>query len=222
MIRRNGITLFELLLALTLISILAALTLPPFAMLLSDRRLTRSADQLRIQIAQTRLDAMRGGRVLTLSGTIGGSTLQVAPYFSPADSVEASDPAAAPSALLSGAEQAAITPTTTPDATEATRTIELPETIVLAGVSAMASARTSTLVKDSAGMTSDSGEIQVGQAIFFYPDGSMSDGVIRMANQDGEQTAIAIRGVTGATTVIEGLVGELPRSEVTPGEVTTP
>lgn len=207
MIHRKGFTLLELVLALAVLAILSAIVLPPFVFLLSDRRLNRSADQLRVEIAKTRLDAMRGGRVLVLSGTIGSTTLDVVPFFTASDATESSE-TNGPSALLNGAEQAIITPTAPSDPSAYTRTITLPETITVAGLEAVASTRTMVLANESSGMNTGNEGISTSQSIFFYPDGSMSDGLIRLAAPDGEQVAIAIRGVTGATTIIDGLMSE--------------
>ncbi|NND97551.1 MAG: prepilin-type N-terminal cleavage/methylation domain-containing protein, partial [Pirellulaceae bacterium] len=59
----NAFTLLELLLAIAIVAALSAVAIPQIGMMLGDRRLVRAADQLRIEITERRVEAMREGRV---------------------------------------------------------------------------------------------------------------------------------------------------------------
>lgn len=210
---RPAFTLLELILALAVMSMLAAVMLPPMTLLLSDRRMARSADLMQIELGKARLDAMRDGTVLVLRGELGGSTLTVAPYFSASDATETGSPIAQ-SALATGARQASVI--ATDQNARAARSIALPENITLTSIVVANSARSMMDQSDPTGGGSmnpaampavGEGGVDLAAAdsasIFFYPDGSTSDAAIIMGGADQLATMVLIRGVTGQTSIVE-------------------
>lgn len=206
--RRSGFTLLELLLSLAVLSVLAALVLPSMDGLLSDRRLQRAGDLVQIEMSRARLDAMRSGRVLVLSAAPGASTLQIGPYFLASDATESSDGGGGVSALLAGAEQAAIVPIDFD--IDAGRTIELPDEITVGSVQVAHGTRALAMQTDPiAGAAPVGDESSVGTVagnqVFFYPDGSTSDAVIQIASPTDGEIMVLIRGVTGQTLVSQAV-----------------
>lgn len=201
--RRKAVSLLELLLVLALVSIAASLTLPSLAVLLADRRLNRAADLIQIEVSKTRIDAMRQGRVLLMRGTPGANELSVAVYQYAGDATEASSSLAGPSALLSGADQAMVT--TAVDTSLKDRTIELPESIQFAGIAVLQSLRANAMMSQTGTIITESGQNIVPDSgtVFFYPDGTTSDAAIAVADEDGRQFSVVLRGVTGSTQIVE-------------------
>jgi prepilin-type N-terminal cleavage/methylation domain-containing protein len=193
---RSAFTLLELLLAIAVLSILTALVLPSMSGLLSDRRLQRAADLVQIEMSRARIDAMRGGRVLVMTADVGSATLSIDPYFSTTDAVESSDSGGAPSALLTGGEQASIA--AVPVGPESGRVIELPDEVTVASINVATSARSFSL-ESSTGEVPDT----TASRVYFYPDGSTSDAVIQMTSPSSGDITVMIRGVTGQTLIAE-------------------
>ena len=176
--RRSAFTLLELLLVLAIFASLAALTMPKWGMLLSDRRLVRAGDQLRSSVARLRVEAMRSGRVIMLEGMLEGSSFRAKPFYSASDATEAIDQTGAGSALLTGADQASAVVIEQDES--AIETIELPEEIVVKGVSVVSAARAMEIEQLS---VSDQGE-GWSRPVLFYPDGSTSTALISLGSSD--------------------------------------
>ena len=203
---RRAFTLLEMLVSIAVLAMIASVVMPPAMVMLSDRRLNRGGDQVRNELANIRLDAMRSGQVMMLSGNPGDEQLTVAAYFGGNAATEGNT-VMGPSALTMGGKQASITAIPVP--TDAGRTIELPETIRLTEIRVMQSQRSaminSTLINPSSmGGAAKGGATPTASSIYFYPDGTTSDAVVRVQNRDGETLQISLRGVTGHTEIFDG------------------
>ena len=179
-----------MLVSIAVLAMIASVVMPPAMVMLSDRRLNRGGDQVRNELANIRLDAMRSGQVMMLSGNPGDEQLTVAAYFGGNAATEGNT-VMGPSALTMGGKQASITAIPVP--TDAGRTIELPETIRLTEIRVMQSQRSAMI-----------NSTPTASSIYFYPDGTTSDAVVRVQNRDGETLQISLRGVTGHTEIFDG------------------
>ena len=198
---RSGFTLLELLLTIAVVAALAAVVIPQVSWVLGDRRLVGAADQMRVELTQLRIDAMREGRVIMLEGMIEGNTLRTRPYHSAIDSVEAIDQTGSQSALLSGANQASIS-VAIPDEAEET-TIDLPDGITVQSVNVVSSARSLEIEQLNLSNQAEGWS----QPILFYPDGTTSTAIIVFKHVTHGQIGVKLRGITGDVTIgeLEGL-----------------
>lgn len=203
---RRGLTLLEVLLAMAVLSLIAAVALPPMSLLLADRRMARSLDQLRIEISQARLDAMREGRVLAMRAGADAMSLSVQPYFGMGETTDFG--ASSQSALLTGGE-AAMFVAESPSSDSAVRTIELPEGVRIESIQSrltMRSAAAAASPASASALPASGPAVDIDESlptIYFYPDGSTSDAAIGVKGPDSVLTWVMIRGVTGQTRIVE-------------------
>lgn len=212
-----GFTLLELLLAMVIAAAAAAIVIPIAGSLLGDRELVRAGDQIRAELARLRIHAIREGRVMTLQSNPNSGELIIAPKFSAADANESSDSSAAPSALLSGANQAM--GVAVPPAVPASGgwTFSLPENVVVRSVvtspvggssSIEAALLIAPTAVDPASGASPTGTLPV---VYFYPTGQTSNAIITIGSQsDGQASGdaapgyvvrVQVRGLTGDVTL---------------------
>ncbi|TWU55536.1 prepilin-type cleavage/methylation domain-containing protein [Rubripirellula reticaptiva] len=196
---RIAFTLLELLLTLSVLAAIASVVIPQVGLLMGDRRLVRAAEQWRVEMTRSRVDAMRQGRVLMVQGMVEGNSFRIKPYFSTSDATEAIDQTGSQSALLSGADQGNAVSLDVDS--EAEEVIELPEGISVVSVGVVSAARASeieqmTLADQSSGWS---------RPILFYPDGSTSTASIVMSGGDVGRIVVKLRGITGDVTISEVL-----------------
>ncbi len=194
---RFAFTLLELLLTLAVLSVIFAVTIPQISTLLGDRRLMRGASQLQVEMTRLRVDAMRNGQVMMLEGQLGGSSLRIRPYNSLTDATEAIDQTGSQSALLSGADQAAMTIMT--DDSESERTIELPDEVTLESIGVVSAARASQIEQETLGDQTEGWS----RPILFYADGTTSTAAIAIVHPKVGRMTIKLRGITGDASVGE-------------------
>lgn len=195
--RAGGFTLLELLLAMAILAALASVVLPQVSWVLGDRRLVGAGDQLRVEMTQVRVDAMRQGRVMMMEGLLEGGELRVKPFYSLADSTEALDQTGSQSSLLSGGEQATMS-IMVADQAEA-QTIELPENIQIESVGVVSSARAAEIEQ----ATVELGNEGWSQPILFYPDGTTSTAIVVLKHETHGRLSVKLRGITGDVTLGE-------------------
>lgn len=200
---RRGLTLLEVLLAMAVLSLIAAVALPPMSLLLADRRMARSLDQLRIEISQARLDAMRDGRVLAMRAGADAMSLSVQPYFGMGENADFG--ASSQSAMLTGGEAAMFVAQASPS-DGSVRTIELPEGVRIESIQSRSTIRSAMAAASPASSIASDPMAVVDESlpsIYFYPDGSTSDAAIAVKGPDSVLTWVMIRGVTGQTRIVE-------------------
>lgn len=197
MSRRRAFTLLELLLTLAVISAIAAVVIPQVGWLIGDRRLMRGADQLRIEMTRLRVQAMKGGQTMVLEAMLQGGSLRARPYASPTDATQTSNDAAAPSALLSGAKQAAVAPVIADPTTE--DMLDLPESVTVESVAVASSARAAEIEQTTLGQQSQGWS----RPVLFYADGTTSTAAITLRHEKMGSIVVNLRGITGDATVGE-------------------
>ena len=202
--RRSAFTLLELLLTLAVLSAIAAVVVPQLGGLLDDRRLVRAAEQVRVEMVRLRVDAMRAGRVMMLEGKLQETpgSLRTRAYRSLSDATESNELPAAPSALVTGADQAAVTPVE-PDESEE-KTVELPEDVVVSGVSVVSAARASEITQNTAGGQAAGWS----QPVLFYPDGTTSTATVSLQDPELGTIQVRLRGINGDVTIGEIQFGQ--------------
>lgn len=215
---RGAFTLLELLLTLAVLAAIAAVTIPQLSGIIGDSRLTRSAEQLRVEMTRLRVRAMREGRTFILEAVPGTGELRIRPFMTVADATESMSPSLAPSALLSGAKQdIAAVPIVEP--VEPKR-IELPEGVVIADVQVASAIRGAMIEQQLAGGPMGGGPMGSGplgggppggspiggggRPILFYPDGSSSTAVVTLRHEKMGAIRVRLRGITADATIFEG------------------
>lgn len=193
--KTSGFTLLELLLVVSVLAVLASLTLPQIAWLLGDRKVVRSANQVREEFMRARINAMREGRVMMMDAILESNQLRVRPYFSAADSVNALDQTGTQSALLNGADQGNVTAVIADEAD--TQTVELAGEVIVQAVSVVSAARAAEIEQMNMSQQSSG----YSQPILFYPDGTTSTAAVTVSDAKYGKVTIKMRGITGEVTV---------------------
>ena len=195
--QKSAFTLLELLLTISVVAAIAAVSIPQIGLLLGDRRLVRSGEIIRIEMTRLRVDAMRQGQTMMLQAMIDGNTLQMKPFVSVVDAIETNRNSGSQSGLLMGADQASAVAFPQSD-TEA-RTIELPESISITAVNVLSTARSLDIQNQAV----DTLTSELSQPILFYADGTTSTASVKLSHLDGTSIAVGLRGITGDVTIGE-------------------
>ncbi len=200
---RRGFTIVELLLALAILVTLAAMVVPSFSSLLADRRVARAGDQLRVEMMQARLAAMRSGRTYLLQLQQGSNKVRVRPWVDMNDMTEALDQTGSSSALLTGGNVVGGTMQAV-DAEQEAREVELPETMAVSDVRVQSSPRSFMIESQTQGEATDGWS----QPILFYPDGSTSTAAVTVNSDGAGRIIVVLRGLTGEVTVTDVLAAD--------------
>ena len=86
--RRDGITLFELVLVLALLVVIGAMALPALHGSFNRQILRKSGEQIRVDLAKTRNEAMRTGRILVFQYELGTGNYMTRPWSQESDLIE--------------------------------------------------------------------------------------------------------------------------------------
>ena len=183
---RRGLTLFEILLVLALMVVIAGVVMPVISNSLANARLDSAGEMVRAAWGEARLAAMQNGEPYVFRYEQSGSRYQIAQL-----------------ATLTGenAEEANTLPPLAEDDEEYAEADmlrlsknRLPTEIVFSKGQVAA-------VPQMAGPAVAPPEMGVeggwSQPIMFYPDGTASDAAVLIANQDGETLRVSLRGLTG-------------------------
>jgi prepilin-type N-terminal cleavage/methylation domain-containing protein len=189
-VRRAGFTLFEILLVMALLVVIAAVTMPVIADSLSRARLENGAELVRAAWGRARLSAMESGEPYVFRYEPEGSRYQIV-LLSELTGENASEVNALPAEEEEDEEYA-----------EADMLIlakaRLPQDIVFAKGQVAA-------VPQLAGAAA-SQEGGWSPPITFYADGTTTDAVVEIANPDYEAIRVTLRGLTGISRASQ--VGE--------------
>jgi hypothetical protein len=186
---RTGYTLVEIMLAFAVIAVLIGVTMPPALRLQADSKLSSAAEQVRSQVAGTRVRAIESGIVYQFRYEPDGRRFISVPYER---EIEGSDEDATGTGGTLGVGRL-------------TRFAgELPEGLRFIACCVDPSAGTVKLSADAFGELPNADEmtgVQWSPPILFVPDGAAIDAAFEVA--DGRKLAIRVqvRGLTGATSV---------------------
>ncbi|WP_068135116.1 hypothetical protein [Roseimaritima ulvae] len=200
---RSALTLLEVLLALAIMTAVAAFALPMIDGMLVNRRLVRGAEVVRVHMMNARLEAMRSGRTHLMRCPVAGTEITTYVFRDLSDLTEAADQLGSGTALLQGGQpMAAPLPT---GSTEPPRAVELPEGITIGECRVESTTRSMIIENQTMELSTPEDN---GQPIMFYPDGTTSNAAVTVRQgQQGEagRIVVVLRGLTGEATVGEEL-----------------
>jgi len=190
-IQKRAFTLFELLLVLVLMVIMVAAGGPAMMRSLKGHRLTVSASQIQTEFHRARVEAMETGRIRMFRYQENTGNYAVAPFIRGGDALEnnlagTSDSIGGNQLILDSAE------TETHQGT-------LEELVVFSAAQVDADGRTLTLEDEGAELSLSGWS----SPILFYPDGTSSNAQVYMTGEDGSQTSVRLRGITGIARVVK-------------------
>ncbi len=188
-----GLTLLEMILTMALLIMVGALALPAFRGSFDNQRLRKGGEQLRVEFARARMQAMKSGRILMLRYEIGGNQCILEPFFSEQDYVEgnltSSDLTAAQAGSSSRSNTMAIPPSR----------LTLPERVRFAGGRTNMDLRDAQIQQQVSGSPLNTAEQP--PPVIFYPDGTTSSAEVVLGNEVGFYVVVRLRSLTGMSKV---------------------
>lgn len=189
--KQSAYTLVEMLLVLAVIGTLAAMTWPSVLRMQADYDLSSAAEQVRLQLAAARANAIKSGVKYQFLYEPKGRNFAVVPLDpEPQNSQTASTASpAAGSATAKGQKNASgeLPASLTFVPPNAASTLPLPSQKISA---------TAFQGLSNAGTLAS---INWSQPLVFAPDGSAMDGTVTVGDNRGQRIDLTIRGLTGAT-----------------------
>jgi prepilin-type N-terminal cleavage/methylation domain-containing protein len=164
---RRGFTLFELLLVLAVLVILAGLAWPAFKTPFENQRLLKAGDLLRAAFGRARIQAMDRGVVQMFRYEPATGRYQAMDW----SGFDSTGGTADPGMIAEAAEA-------------------LPEGIHFVAATVSADTRSQAAGGDPTALAS-------APPIWFYPDGTASDAEVVLANDAGRAVTVQLRGLTG-------------------------
>ena len=197
---RTGFTLLELVLVLAVLVVLAGLMMPALEKPFAGERLKKGAEQVRTEWTRARIKAMSSGvpQVFTFQPESGWFVVE--PYGGLEVETEAADASAFGLPANNNAAVSSTGPVVVP-----LQQRELPEGVVFVLGQALADTRSMTM-----GPTQPQQNPQTATSppVFFYPDGTTSTAELLLRNEHGLHISVALRGLTGLTTISDVLAAE--------------
>ena len=223
--RRQGLTLIEMLLVLALVVAMAAMVVPTLGVF-DDEYLRQAAEQVRGDWTAARVEAMTSGLTQVFRYEIETGEYVLQPWEGDDALLEASAGASASGGISRGtlntpesgngslANPAALgaggfggtsgSPYAAPAGsgagmmanTSAVHQKTLPEQIKIASCQVGMDIR-AVQVADAVGSS------YLAPPILFYPDGTTSDAILTLVNEEGDSISLQLRGLTGITQVSE-------------------
>lgn len=185
---RSGFTLFELLLVLAILVIFAAIASIPIKRFLDGQRLHSEAERVRVRWGQTRLTAMKSGRIYVFQFRPSETAYRVKVWASAEDEVETTNPATETGA----APQTTTTGTTTTGTNSAVGEWNLPEGLTF-GAGQTLDERADVITKTA----QEQGLDGWSPPILFYPDGTTSTTRLLVTDAQERMVQLDLRGLTG-------------------------
>jgi hypothetical protein len=187
--RSGGYTLVELLLALGLLALLAGITVPSAMRMYADTQLAEAAEQVRLQLAGTRMRAIEGGIVYQFRFEPDGRSYVSLPYER---EIEGSNPAATGTGATVGVGKF-------------TRFAgKLAEGFQFHACCTGANATGGKLTEELLGDLPDASElagVEWSPPILFIPDGAAIDGAFEVRDHREQSFRLEVRGLTGAASI---------------------
>ncbi len=187
--RDRGFTLVELLMALALVAVLAAITVPSALRMQSNSKLAGAAEQVRAQLAGTRVRAIESGLVYQFRYEPDGRNFIGVPF----------------EREFEGSNLNATGTGGTIGVGLLTRFAgQLPEGFRFIACCLPTGAESSQLTEDAFGQlpnADDLSSVTWSPPILFVPDGAGIDAAFEVTDGRGQAIRVQVRGLTGAATV---------------------
>lgn len=200
----SAFTLLELLIALTIMSVIIGITLPAVGRYLGEQVIKNNVEQVRATLAGVRHRSLSSGLVYQFRYEPGGQRYIVLPFdtVTPADnsgtggntSVESAAAASSPTLqVVNGLIDERCHFAAQADAQH-----------MFAASNVVASANTEQLPEDLLKLFSNGAElaqVQWSLPLLFYPEGTADDGAFTLLDQQSRSITISVRGLTSAVAV---------------------
>jgi prepilin-type N-terminal cleavage/methylation domain-containing protein len=219
---RSGFTLFEMMLVVVLLVVIASFCWPTLNKAFSHERVKKAADIVRTQWCKSRIKAMSGNQIFLFRYEMGGSHFRIEQMNevtsfenlfgadAPLDSNDAFNamPLVDPSTTSAGSSDDS-------NFASANGVQSLPKGIVFRGAVIENDSRAMTTGTNAAGAEQDASLPYGGTwsaPIYFYPDGTSSSARLQICNDRNFGIELALRGLTGVVKVSEiaAVEGALP------------
>jgi len=188
---RHAVTLVEVLLVLCLLVAIASIAWPSLERPLSNQRLRKAADLVRVVWGRARVRAMSTGETLVFRYSIEGDRYSVQRYAGP-ESVTGAESTDGPAGTSDYETDPAFMLGSEP---------RLPDKMTFLSGETATDVRAESLTLEEA-PTADGGQ-GWSDPILFYPDGSTSTATVVLRNEYDRSIELSLRGLTGVITVGE-------------------
>jgi Tfp pilus assembly protein FimT len=191
-------------LVLAILGLIGAMVVPRMNEVFERQRLQGAADLIKIEWEEARLEAMRTGQSQVFTCDLGARTYKIEPLISQADTTDASDGAAV---MTTGGvvETESTNLGTVVKAADMSQTSEeLEERLSFVTCQVAGDMRSYAVMEES--QNTGTGQVNIqnqAQSVIFYPDGTTSTAEVRIQNERGEIRAVQMRGLTGASRIIQ-------------------
>lgn len=204
--RWHGFTLFELLLVLTILAILASTAIPAVENIMGRQRLRGAADEIRLAWDGARLKAMRTGQAQIFECQTDSNTYTIEPLILHDDQ---NNIGTGGTLMVGGvavqADNSNSGMTTSVANTSSSSAKNIDESLKFASCVVGSDMRAYAMAQSG-----ESGQVTlqtINQSVIFYPDGSSSTAEIRIQNERGDSVGVQVRGLTGQTKLIPLVAG---------------
>jgi prepilin-type N-terminal cleavage/methylation domain-containing protein len=201
---KRGFTLLELLLVLAILVALAGIAAPTFESMVTSRRIHQTATQLRNELMEARVTAMRNGQAQVMQATLQGSDYSITAWVGAADNEDASAGATVNSASGQLVQTDAANGGSAVGDAPTVDTKNLAEGVTFSAVEMVSDSR-SVLAVEQAEATGGGADASgaMSSPLMFYPDGSCTTAQIILADTRGRRVAIQVRGVVGQMSIVK-------------------
>ncbi len=192
---RGGFTLLEILLVLALLVVLSVVTWPSLGRMLGRQDMERAISDVQVLLSAARVRATEAGATYQFRYEVGGRRYVLVP----ADAAELVAVADTPGTDIATAAAAAWK-----------RSGKLPESVTFKQTDAQAPSGDAIQTELLAGLldADDLSRAVWGPPVLFHPDGTASDSIFAITDDDDESMTITVRGLTGGTQAFVTAVEE--------------
>lgn len=194
---RKAITLIEVLLVLTLLVVLAAMTWPAMDRPMADQRLRKGADRVRTSWAKARVDAMTSGQTYVFRCTLDSDEYTI-------ESQDGPESVSSMTSSTMGEFDETATDLTEP---VSKRSRKLPQDVRFVDGEVAFDTR-ATILEESLEATDADRSDTCLETILFFPDGTTSTATLVLENKYQRRVELSLRGLTGVITVGDTYVAE--------------
>jgi prepilin-type N-terminal cleavage/methylation domain-containing protein len=178
--RAQGFTLFEVLLVLTILTLILGLAWPSLSRLFAHHRLQQAAELLSARMSAGRVHSVESGLIYQFRFEPGGRRFLLVPYDR--EQIDTADPNASRAIRVVGM---------------------LPDSCRFEGGQSFTDKGTTIPDEWLAGLANEADFVgtQWSQPVLFHPDGSATDFEVAVVGDKKEQVVLTLRGLTGSVVV---------------------